>query len=391
MKFRRIPEDFRVEELTDVEPETNGRFALYRLIKRDIGTLEAVDSILRHWNLPRGALSYGGLKDRHAVTAQHLTIRDGREEGFQSDRVELEYLGRSSRPFGPQDLQGNRFEIVLRSLSPEELAFADSALPSIRHSGVPNYFDDQRFGSVGKSREFIGRSWMQRDYERALWLAFADPNLSDRSREKREKQILRDAWGDWSRCKSELSKSHRRSIVTYLADHPQGFKKAWALVRVDMRRLYLSAWQSHLWNQMLKRLLEETVPSTEWIPLELKTATVSFPAELSADLCKELRATRLQLPSARVKHDEQPTRRLLEECLADEELQVRDLRVRDVRDCFFARARRSAIVIPGNLVAESAEDELDEKNTKLTLGFDLPSGSYATIVVKRLTGRKPSA
>lgn len=385
MKFRQNAEDFRVEELTDVQPQAHGPFTLYRLTKRDIGTLEAVERILRRWKLPRSAVSRGGLKDRHAVTTQHLTIRGGRDEGLQEDRFELRYLGRSEHPFGPQDIRGNRFEIVLRSMSRDETACAESALPSVEQDGVPNYFDDQRFGSVGKSGEFIARAWLLRDYERALWLAFADANLSDRAREKREKQVLRDHWGDWPLCKSRLSRSHRRSIVSYLADHPQGFRKAWARVRVDLRRLYLSAWQSHLWNRMLSRLLLETIPDEQLIAIDLKTGAVPFYVELSDEARETLGAVQLQLPSARVADEEQPTRRLLQECLAEEGLERRDLRVRDVRDCFFSRARRRAIVVPGNLAAEWGRDECEPDRATLTLGFDLPAGSYATIVVKRLT------
>ena len=73
MKLRRLPEDFQVEELTDLVPQ-HGPFALYRLTKTSIGTPEAISAIVERWNLQRKRISYGGLKDRHAVTTQHLTI-----------------------------------------------------------------------------------------------------------------------------------------------------------------------------------------------------------------------------------------------------------------------------------------------------------------------------
>jgi tRNA pseudouridine13 synthase len=117
----------------------------------------------------------------------------------------------------------------------------------------------------------------------------------------------------------------------------------------------------------------------------LKTGAVPFYAGLSDDLREKLGAVQLQLPSARVAESDQPTRRLLQECLADEGLDLRELRVRDVRDCFFSRARRRAIVVPENLEAEWGRDESEPDRTTLTLRLVLPAGSYATIVVKRLT------
>ena len=77
MKLKCQPEDFRVEELPLTSPAGGGRYTFYRLTKRNIGTIEAVEAICRRWNLAGRRVSYGGLKDRHAVTIQYLTIADG--------------------------------------------------------------------------------------------------------------------------------------------------------------------------------------------------------------------------------------------------------------------------------------------------------------------------
>ncbi len=55
----------------------SGRYTFYRLSKRDLGTIEAVEAICRRWNLSGRRVSYAGLKDRHAATIQYLTIADG--------------------------------------------------------------------------------------------------------------------------------------------------------------------------------------------------------------------------------------------------------------------------------------------------------------------------
>ncbi len=79
------------------------------------------------------------------------------------------------------------------------------------------------------------------DYERALYLAIAEANSHDRPREKEQKEILRQLWGNWLECKAKLDRSHRRSIVTYLVDHPTDFKaRALALLRSDLRSIYMA-------------------------------------------------------------------------------------------------------------------------------------------------------
>src|SRR5260370_22680725 len=106
MKLKRQPEDFRVEELSLVEGADHGRFGFYRLSKRGVGTLEAIEAIRRRWNLSGRQISYGGLKDRHAVTIQYLTILDGPDQGFREGNLDLEPLRPLSHPYGPNQLRG---------------------------------------------------------------------------------------------------------------------------------------------------------------------------------------------------------------------------------------------------------------------------------------------
>src|SRR3954471_3191068 len=101
MKLKRLPEDFQVEELPLVAGGDRGRFAFYRLTKRGMGTLEAVEAICRRWNLAGRRVSYGGLKDRHAVTVQYLTIIDGPDRALHETSFDLEPLGRLGHPYGP--------------------------------------------------------------------------------------------------------------------------------------------------------------------------------------------------------------------------------------------------------------------------------------------------
>jgi tRNA pseudouridine13 synthase len=387
MKLRRLPADFQVEELTDFRAH-GGSFALYRLTKRSLGTPEAIDLILRTWHLPRNRVSYGGLKDRHAITTQYVTVRNGPRKDLARPGLELAYLGQAERPFTPQEIAGNRFQIVIRDFGEEALTRARAAMAEVQNHGLPNYFDDQRMGSVGASREFIAVEWCRGNYERALWLALADPCDDDRGPEIEQKRILRAHWGDWRACKARLARSHRRSIVTYLADKPPDrpdYRGAFARLRVDLRGLYLSAFQSHVWNQMLARLLKETIWAERLFEVALKLGRVPFHRALDQAESKALEELTLPLPSARLRLDPGPERDLIEQVLAQHGLELRGMRVKYPRDSFFSKGHRAALVRPMNLACTQAADEIYAGRGKLTLTFDLPRGAYATILVKRLT------
>ena len=111
MKLRRQPEDFQVTELTEVHPAA-GPFALYRLTKTSLGTPEAIQAVCTRWNVHRKRISYGGLKDRHAVTTQHLTIHNGPRQSLQQKSLQLQYLGQVPAPFTAAEINANHFQLV---------------------------------------------------------------------------------------------------------------------------------------------------------------------------------------------------------------------------------------------------------------------------------------
>ena len=385
MKLKRLPEDFQVEELPTVAPSGEGRYTFYRLTKRGLGTLEALDTIQRRWNLSGRSVQYGGLKDRHARTIQYLTILQGPDRAIRQENLELEPLGRLPHPYGPAHFRGNRFVVVIRDLSADAAARADRAAGELPRDGLPNYFDDQRFGSVGFSGGFIAEAWLRGDYERALFLALAEPNPSDRAGARQEKAILRECWKNWPEAKARLPRSHTRSIVTYLVDHPDNFRGAFARLRRELRSLYFSAYQSHLWNLMLGRLIETSTRPEQRVPIDFKAATLPLHRSLDPEQAAALASWRIPLPASRTPLPEGPARELATEVLAPVGLAWEDLRVKYLKDVFFSKGTRPALFFPANFEHALDDDELYPGRRKLRMSFELPKGAYATLVVKRLT------
>ncbi|QDU22169.1 tRNA pseudouridine(13) synthase TruD [Urbifossiella limnaea] len=380
MKLKQTPDDFRVEELTDVAPG-GGEFSLYRLDKTGWTTPDAISAVRRRWQLDARRVSYGGLKDRHAVTSQHLTVWRGPPRGLQHERVTLTYLGQVQEPFTAAGIRANRFTITLRSLDRGAIERAEVALTEVADAGLPNYFDDQRFGSVGDTGEFVAKEMVFGRFERALWLALAAPYEFDRAEAKREKQQLRDGWGDWPKLKAKLPKGHARSLVDYLVHHPTDFKGAVARLRPELQGLYLAAYQSMLWNRMLAAWL--TRQATELATVELKLGRVPVPRRAPGG---EWETLTLPLPSARMRPQPgEEWAELAAEVLAAEGLTLPELKVKGLQKPFFSKGDRAGCVRPEGLCHSAGADERNAGRVKLELRFDLPRGSYATMLVKRVT------
>jgi tRNA pseudouridine13 synthase len=110
-----------------------------------------------------------------------------------------------------------------------------------------------------------------------------------------------------------------------------------------------------------------------------------FFVRLDPDQRERLSSASLPLPSARLHLQGHPLEALYNEVLANEGIELRQVRVKYPRDSFFSKGERAAAVQARQLEHEADDDELYAGKRKLTLRFTLPRGSYATILVKRIT------
>ncbi len=375
MKIKQRPEDFVVTELDRFELSKAGPFAVYRLVKWDIGTIEAVANLAKNWKLSRGQISFGGLKDRHARTEQAISIRGGPERSFEGSAFRIEYLGRSKDAITRASFHGNRFDITVRDLG----EIPD--LEPVRRFGLPNYFDDQRFGSLrGTAGEFIGRALVRGENEKALRLAIASPSGEDRRRERDFKTRVRDRWGDWAGLAKELPPSTERTIAAYLAGHPGAFGFAFELLDPNLRILYVAAYQSWLWNRTLAELLRR-LPDT----YEVEYAAGKHVFYRTLDPAAHDRLAELSIPLITpTQKFEGDAAGILAGLLAGEKVEQRQFRLKKLAKTFFGKGMRDAIVAPAGLKADAGPDELHPGRRRFTLSFELPKGSYATILLKRL-------
>jgi tRNA pseudouridine13 synthase len=385
MKLKQLPEDFQVEERTDVRPGEEGPFAYYRMEKRGWSTPDALAAVRRRWKIDLRRLSYGGLKDRHACSVQYLTILHGPQRKLHHQGVTVEYLGQVATPYTSRDIRANTFSLTLRDLEQSSKSGIEQTLEEIRRQGAPNYYDDQRFGSVSPGGEFIAKHLVFGRFEEALRLALASPYEHDRAPQKKEKVILTRHWGDWKLCKAELPRGHARSLVDYLVSHPTDFRGAMARMRPELKGLYLSAYQSYVWNRMLAGWLNSHCRPEQLLTVTLRLGDVPMHRGLDEPVFQELAGLSLPLPSARAKLEPgDPRADLIHATLAAEGLQMSEMKIRGVRELFFSRGERAALCLPAVLKYGWREDDMHRGKLKVTLSFELPRGSYATLLVKRI-------
>jgi tRNA pseudouridine13 synthase len=168
------PEDFAVEELPAYSPSGLGDHWWILVKKRLHTTPDLVRAVARAADVPERDLGYAGMKDRHAVATQWLSVpARGRPPGDWElpAGIELVQVARHSNKLRTGHLRGNRFSLRLVGLDANSFERARLIADRLRESGLYNYFGAQRFGRDGKN---LGRA--------VDWLRQGAPRVGSRTR-----------------------------------------------------------------------------------------------------------------------------------------------------------------------------------------------------------------
>ena len=315
-------EDFVVDEVPAYAPSGTGDHWYVRVRKRGMTTRDAALALARAANVSERDIGYAGMKDKHGVTTQWLSLpgKAPAPETWQLPaELELVEASRHGNKLRTGHLRGNRFRIALVETAPNGEENARAVLARLAERGHVNQFGTQRFGRGGRNLS-----------EAIAWLSGA----------------------------TRLPRGRERFLS----------------------KLYASAAQSEVFNRYatrrvalgLDRLLEGEV-------VRLSGAGASFVVESAERELSRLHARDIvltgPLPGPKMRAAAGEAGRLERELLAEIGLDERALGE-------LARhapgARRDLLVYPEGCEVSAAE-------ARVVLAFELPAGSYATQVVREVT------
>jgi tRNA pseudouridine13 synthase len=391
MKLRQAPKDFKVEELSelDVSDEDLG-FGLYRLEKRGLDTFTLLAYLSKRLGVPYKEFGIAGLKDRHAVTKQYLTIPSKYQApSVEEENFKLEHVGYLGRPLDLGDLKANRFEITVRDLRKVELQGVPERARDLEAFGFPNYFDSQRFGSVIHG-EFMARHVIRGDLERAVKIFLTAYTRYEKGRIKADKRAILENWDDLGNVRPATG-ILAKVIEVYKAT--KDWSRAFKAIPRNLRELYMSAYQSYLWNECIKAVLMSKVRRERLFTVHYDLGELVFYKRLEKDEAEGIPRT-FKTVSHRL--DPSPYEgKVIDGILKREGLALEDLNIKKRTGCFFKVYDREVTVRPEGLsVVGPSPDELNDRSekgglarSKLVLAFTLPKGSYATVLTKRIFKR----
>jgi tRNA pseudouridine13 synthase len=110
--------------------------------------------IARRLEISPGEIGTAGMKDRHAVTRQMVSVPAAATDNLsqlEGDGIRLLNVNRHGNKLRPGHLHGNRFRIVIREVDLNSLEIIRPIAERIKTLGLPNYYGPQRFGRDGET------------------------------------------------------------------------------------------------------------------------------------------------------------------------------------------------------------------------------------------------
>ncbi|NLM99884.1 MAG: tRNA pseudouridine(13) synthase TruD [Campylobacteraceae bacterium] len=150
--FSKNSSDFTVFELPLYEFSGSGEHLIMHIRKKDLTTWQMLSDLSKHSGVNIREFGYAGLKDKDGMTTQYISVNakfEKKFEDFLHPKIKILSFARHENKIKTGHLKGNRFFIRLKKVLEIDALKLEEALTKVANEGFPNFFGSQRFGAKG--------------------------------------------------------------------------------------------------------------------------------------------------------------------------------------------------------------------------------------------------
>ncbi|MDR2410427.1 MAG: tRNA pseudouridine(13) synthase TruD [Bacteroidales bacterium] len=331
-KLKHLNRDFQVREVF-YEPKwcnkNDGYFTILELRKENINTFDAIQHLANKLNVNADCITYSGLKDEDAITTQIVAINnicdENEVEVANTSNIEFKIRGYTQDGLQIGGLHGNAFNITLRDIKQEDSYLLSNSIGKTLKTISINYYDNQRFGIPNhiKNTHIIGQYILENQWENAFneYLKSGNP--------QQEKELM----------------INRSKIVSY--------KDAFFDV-LDSRKLsfLINSYMSKKWNDELSAIISRAEVNSTMHDNEVMS------------LCFLKNGSQINIDNNYLKYDYYSVSK--DGSFEKNEKQRQKILFNEVR------------------IGKFEEDDIFNGKLKLDIFFYMPSGCYATMLIKQM-------
>jgi tRNA pseudouridine13 synthase len=369
-----FPEDFIVEEIgvngriytagynfieaiTDMLPKTKKEHVHCTLVKRNYTTERAISQLSHALRVSRTRIGFAGTKDKKAVTSQRISVWNVDLQKIKDVKLKdmlLKNFSYEDQRINLGDLSGNRFTITIRDIKDTKTLMEKMFnFSSKLHNGIPNFFGPQRFGVQRTVNHLIGKQLLLGNFEGAAMIFLTSPG-DENPEAKSAREFAAKHWGEWG----EILKIWPRTlgleaaVINYLLKYPNDYANAIRKLPKNIRRMFIHAFQSLLFNKTLSFLMENKIKVPKQLPL------IGYETTHHGDISD-----------------------IIGTLLKEEQVMPEDFKIKRMPEISEPGLLRDSFVFPKDFKV------IKVKGAIVTIQFKLDKGSYATVVLYALLGK----
>jgi tRNA pseudouridine13 synthase len=387
--IKTFPADFFVEEIPQYERSGTGTHVYVLIQKKNLTTQDVIELIANELGVRNMDIGYAGRKDARAITRQWLSIEHidpAALAKIESKNLKVLDVTRHTNKLKVGHLAGNRFAIRLRQVNgpaAQALAAAEKILDILTVKGVPNYFGPQRFGYRGDSH-LVGQAAVKNDTKGFFDSLLGRPDLNPQDEFVHARQLYEQ--GEYEAALYEWHSAfgdHRKALKSLIRNRGNTHK-AFRQFNRNLIRLLISAWQSDIFNRVLARRMPGIDRLLDGDMAYKHDNGACFTVEDAAGEQPRCDAFTISptgpLPGTRMKRLGGLAGEIENAVLDEVHLTEDDLK--RLKKTGGVGGRRPLRFRPENTRTAAGTDAHGDY---LELHFDLPSGCYATVLLREIT------
>ena len=425
-------EDFRVEEVGSPPAlDKKGRFTVVKVTLSNWETNRFVGKLARVLGISKNRIWFSGTKDKRAITTQLLVIDAplAKVASVEMTDVEIEVLGRSHQKLNFGDHSGNRFTITVRGCSDsdgnpleakEAIARVNAIFESMQlrlgKGKFPNWIGPQRFGATRPVTPVVGRHIIHDDWEGAVNAYLGMEGIHQHP----DVEKFRTHWRktkDPEKCLEIIPKhlGFEREMLLHLKKKPEDWLGSFRTLPNNLQLMMVHSLQSEAFNRIIATRLDKghtlSKPiSGDIVGIVKDSGKVDMAKLVEVDEtilprisrnCKKGRlAVTGALPGSESSYSDSIPGLIEAEVIKDMNLDENDWKVKGIPRLTSKGSRRTLTVSFSEFSVEEAseidQDQLSERfvqgpradeewhpeGCNLRLRFTLPSGTYATVLMR---------
>ncbi len=407
-KLRFLPEDFVVEEkLLFPTKKEKGRFTIAEVYSKNWETNTLVRELSKRLHISRQRVSFAGTKDKRGCSNQLMSFYNISKDNLSKIRIKdvtIKNIYSSEKPIKIGDLYGNKFKIIVRYIDKKITSkrIQNITLYLEKHGGFPNFYGVQRFGIIRPITHIVGKHIINGDFEKAVMTYIANP-IDGENKDTYQLRAEVEKTHDFSNALKSYPDylNFEKALLNKLVINPKDFIGALKELPKNLLTLFINAYQSYLFNQILSERIRKNIPLNKAI-----VGDIILPVRKNIVDTKGILVTQsnIEKVNKQVTKNKAFTSGLLlgsdssiatgemgeieHKIIEREKIDYKEFVIAEIPFLSSSGSRRSLLAVVNKLDWKLINDDLHSDKKALTLNFELQKGCYATSLLREFMKAK---